>query len=212
MRHFSGAIGDPGFEAAGPGSAYLRPMATRTPLFFPTAEAFRHWLDEHAATATDVVVGFYKRGTGLPSMDWPESVDEALCHGWIDGVRTRIDDKRYKIRFTPRKAGSIWSAVNVAKMEALIQEGRVREAGLAAFEQRTDARTKVYAHEQEEIELTPTQEVAFRHHPAAWAFFRAQAPSYQRSSIWHVLSAKKAETQAARLQRLIEASGRGERL
>ncbi len=194
------------------GSAYLRPMATRTPIFFPTAEAFRAWLDEHAATATDVVVGFYKRGTGLPSIDWPESVDEALCHGWIDGVRTRIDDKSYKIRFSPRKPNSIWSAVNIAKMEALIQEGRVRPAGTAAFERRSDARSKVYSHEQDEIELSPAQEVVFRHHPAAWDFFRAQAPSYQRSAIWHVLSAKKAETQTARLQRLIDASARSERL
>lgn len=187
-------------------------MATRTPIFFPTAEAFRAWLDEHAATSTDVVVGFYKRGTGLPSIDWPESVDEALCHGWIDGVRTRIDDKSYKIRFSPRKPTSIWSAVNIAKMETLIQEGRVTEAGLAAFERRSDARSRVYSHEQDEIELSPAQEVAFRHHPAAWTFFRAQAPSYQRSAIWHVLSAKKAETQTARLQRLIDASARSERL
>ncbi|WAC75125.1 YdeI/OmpD-associated family protein [Roseateles sp. SL47] len=187
-------------------------MATRTPHFFPTAADFRDWLDQHASTATDLVVGFYKRGSGLPSLDWPESVDEALCHGWIDGVRTRIDDKSYKIRFSPRKANSIWSAVNIARMEALIKEGRVREAGLAAFEARSDARSRVYSHEQDEVEFTPAQEVAFRHHPAAWEFFRAQAPSYQRSSIWHVLSAKKADTQITRLNRLIEASARGERL
>jgi len=187
-------------------------MATRTPLFFPTAADFRAWLDQHAATATDVVVGFYKRGTGLPSLDWPESVDEALCHGWIDGVRTRIDEKSYKIRFTPRKPTSIWSAVNIARVEALTREGRMREAGLAAFERRSDSRSRVYAHEQDEVEFTPAQEVAFRHHPAAWEFFRAQAPSYQRRTIWHVLSAKKTDTQLNRLNQLIEASARGERL
>lgn len=187
-------------------------MATRTPIFFSTAEDFRAWLDQHAATNTDVVVGFYKRGSGQPSIDWPESVDEALCHGWIDGVRTRIDDKSYKIRFSPRKPNSIWSAVNIARAEALIKDGRMSAAGLAAFERRTETRSRVYSHEQDEIELTPAQEVAFRHHPAAWEFFRAQAPSYQRSCIWHVLSAKKADTQTSRLNKLIEASARGERL
>ncbi|SEK53286.1 Uncharacterized conserved protein YdeI, YjbR/CyaY-like superfamily, DUF1801 family [Roseateles sp. YR242] len=187
-------------------------MATRTPIFFSTAEDFRAWLDQHAATATDVVVGFYKRGSGLPSIDWPESVDEALCHGWIDGVRTRIDDKSYKIRFSPRKANSIWSAVNIVRAEVLIKEGRMRASGVAAFERRSDERSRVYSHEQDEIELTPAQEVAFRHHPAAWEFFRAQAPSYQRRCIWNVLSAKKADTQTTRLNKLIDASAKGERL
>lgn len=190
----------------------LRAMAARTPTFFATAADFRAWLDQHAGTATELVVGFYKRSSGEPSIDWPESVDEALCHGWIDGVRTRLDDKRYKIRFSPRKAESIWSAVNIARAQALIQEGRMRPAGLAAFEQRSESRSRVYSHEQDLIELTPLQEVAFRQHPDAWAFFQTQAPSYQRSCIWHILSAKKPETQTARLNRLIEASARGERL
>lgn len=188
-------------------------MAARTPIFFPTAAEFRAWLDQHAATATDVVVGFHKRGSGTPSIDWPESVDEALCHGWIDGVRTRIDDKTYKIRFTPRKAASTWSAVNIARAQALTQAGRMLPAGLAAFERRTEARSRIYAFEQpEDIELTPALEVAFRHHAQAWDFFQAQPPGYRRTSIWHILSAKKAETQTARLNRLIEASAKGERL
>lgn len=187
-------------------------MAARTPTFFATAADFRAWLDAHAATATELVVGFYKRSSGEPSIDWPESVDEALCHGWIDGVRTRIDDKRYKIRFTPRKPDSIWSAVNIGRAEVLIQEGRMRPAGLAAFERRSESRSRVYAFEQELVELTPLQEVAFRQHPDAWQFFQDQPPGYRRTSIWHVLSAKKADTQQARLQRLIDACARGERL
>ncbi len=188
-------------------------MAARTPTFFETAAAFRAWLDQHAATATELLVGFRKRGSGLPSLDWPESVDEALCHGWIDGVRTRIDDKSYKIRFTPRRDGSIWSAVNIARAEALIQEGRMTPAGLAAFERRLAHKSRVYAHEQkDQVELTPAQEVAFRHHPQAWDFFQQQPEGYRRTSIWHILSAKKAETQTARLNKLIEASERGERL
>lgn len=189
-------------------------MATRTPIFFASAAEFRDWLDQHAATATEVVVGFHKRATGEPSLAWPESVDEALCHGWIDGVRTRIDDKRYKIRFTPRKAVSIWSAVNIGRAEALIQEGRMKPAGLAAFERRQEERSRVYAFEQpkELVELTPAHEVVFMRHPAAWAFFQQQPDGYRRTSIWHILSAKKPETQLARLNKLIEASARGERL
>ncbi|UXH79471.1 YdeI/OmpD-associated family protein [Roseateles amylovorans] len=189
-------------------------MAARTPTFFETAAEFRAWLDQHAATATELVVGFRKRGSGLPSLDWPESVDEALCHGWIDGVRTRIDDKSYKIRFTPRRAGSIWSAINIGRVEALTKEGRMTAAGLAAFEARLAHKSRVYSHEQQkdQIELTPAQEVAFRHHPEAWAFFQQQPDGYQRTSIWHILSAKKTETQTARLNKLIEASARGERL
>ena len=189
-------------------------MAARTPIFFASAAEFRAWLDEHAATATEVVVGFHKRATGTPSIDWPESVDEALCHGWIDGVRTRIDDKRYKIRFTPRKAVSIWSAVNIARAEALIQEGRMKPAGLAAFERRQEERSRVYSFEQpkELVELSPAHEVIFMRDAQAWAFFQAQPDGYRRTSVWHILSAKKPETQLARLNKLIEASARGERL
>lgn len=188
-------------------------MAARSPTFFPTAADFRAWLEAHAETATELVVGFYKRGSGLPSLDWPESVDEALCYGWIDGVRTRIDDKAYKIRFTPRKEKSTWSAVNIARVQVLMQEGRMRPAGLAAFERRSEERSRIYAYEQqEEVELTPSEEVAFRHHPEAWDFFQRQGPGYRRRCIWHIHSAKKAETRQVRLQRLIEASARGESL
>lgn len=189
-------------------------MAARTPIFFATAAEFRDWLDQHAATATEVVVGFHKRVTGTPSIDWPESVDEALCHGWIDGVRTRIDDKTYKIRFTPRKAVSTWSAVNIGRAEALILEGRMRPAGLAAFERRQEEKSRVYSFEQpkELVELSPAHEVVFLRHPQAWAFFQDQPDGYRRTVIWHILSAKKPETQLARLEKLIEASGRGERI
>lgn len=189
-------------------------MAARTPTFFATAADFRAWLDEHAATATELVVGFHKRATGAPSIDWPESVDEALCHGWIDGVRTRIDDKTYKIRFTPRKAGSIWSAVNIGRAEALIKDGRMKPAGAAAFERRLEHKSRVYAFEQpkELVELSPAHEVIFMRHAEAWRFFQQQPDGYRRTVVWHILSAKKAETQLSRLDKLIEASARGERL
>lgn len=118
------------------------------PAFFETAAAFRRWLVKHAATRGELVVGFHKVGSGAPSMTWPESVDEALCVGWIDGVRKRIDDATYQIRFTPRHPGSIWSAVNIAKAERLIAEGRMTAAGLEAFERRTPERSAVYAFEQ----------------------------------------------------------------
>ncbi|OWQ93459.1 bacteriocin-protection protein [Roseateles aquatilis] len=189
-------------------------MAARTPIFFATPADFRDWLDQHAATASELVVGFHKRATGAPSIDWPESVDEALCHGWIDCVRTRIDDKTYKIRFTPRRAGSIWSAVNIGRVEALLAQGRMKPAGLAAFEARLEHKSRVYSFEQpkELVELTPSHEVIFMRHADAWAFFQKQPDGYRRTSIWHILSAKKPETQLARLDRLIEASARGERL
>lgn len=188
-------------------------MPPAAPKYFETAADFRAWLDQHAATATELVVGFHKRGSGQPSLDWPESVDEALCHGWIDGVRTRIDDKRYKIRFTPRRDSSTWSAINIARVQALTAAGRMTEAGLAAFGRRTEAKSRIYSFEQkEQAQLSPAQEVAFRHHPAAWDFFQAQPPGYRQQSIWHIISAKKAATQDTRLGKLIEASAKGERL
>src|SRR5205807_717951 len=120
------------------------------PTFFATPETFRAWLAEHHERETSLVVGFYKRGTGRPSITWPESVDEALCVGWIDGVRKRIDEHSYLIRFSPRKPGSIWSAVNIKRANELIELGRMRPAGLAAFERRTERRSQIYAYEQDE--------------------------------------------------------------
>ena len=145
-------------------------------------------------------------------MTWPESVDEALCFGWIDGVRKRIDDESYTIRFTPRKASSIWSAINIARAEDLKKAGRMKAAGLWAFEQRSAARSAVYAYENAQKELPPDFEREFRANAKAWQFFEAQAPSYRRVAIYWIVSAKREETRRRRLANLIEDSAAGRRL
>src|SRR5437879_5474253 len=150
------------------------------PTFFKTQSDFRKWLEKNHDDATEILVGFYKLGSGKPSMTWPESVDEALCFGWIDGVRRRIDDDSYSIRFTPRKSTSIWSAVNIKKAEELIRSGQMQPAGLAAFEKRTENKSRIYSYENAPAELSPEFEKRFRDNKKAWAFFTAQAPSYQR--------------------------------
>ncbi|HJU37979.1 MAG TPA: YdeI/OmpD-associated family protein [Tahibacter sp.] len=179
------------------------------PRFFKTAADFGRWLAEHHETETELLVGFWKRDSGKPSMTWPESVDEALCVGWIDAVRKSIDEHSYTIRFTRRKPGSIWSAVNVAKIEALIAQGRVLAPGLAAYGKRKDEKTAVYAFEQKEAALSPEYEAAFRANAKAWTFFEAQPAWFRKRMCWHVMSAKKAETRAKRLQTLIADSERG---
>jgi uncharacterized protein YdeI (YjbR/CyaY-like superfamily) len=174
------------------------------PRFFETPERFREWLAEHHATHTELLVGFYKRGSGRPSITWPESVDEALCYGWIDGVRRSLSDEAYTIRFTPRRPTSIWSAINVARVAALEQLGRMTPAGARAFSARTPARTGVYSFERAEAaRLSPEQERALRGHAAAAAFFDAQPPWYRRTAIHWVISAKREETRARRLAQLI---------
>ncbi|MDB5846437.1 MAG: bacteriocin-protection protein [Rhodoferax sp.] len=181
--------------------------------FFPGPVAFRHWLDAHADSATELLVGFHKVATGRPSMSWSQSVDEALCVGWIDGVRTRIDDATYSIRFTPRQASSIWSAINIAKVEKLKSEGRMTPAGAKAFGKRTDAKSMVYSHEQEEpAELSPTELAAFKGDAPAWTFFESTPPGYRKVVLHWVTSAKKLETRAARLGKLVEACVDGRRL
>ena len=183
------------------------------PTFFATPSAFRHWFEAHAGLATELLVGFHKVGTGRPSMSWSQSVDEALCFGWIDGVRKRVDDASYTIRFTPRKAGSIWSAINIAKVAQLQSEGRMTPAGAAAFARRTDAKSMVYAYEQEvAAELSPAELDAFERNKAAWKFFDASPPGYKKVILHWVCTAKKPETRAARLAKLIEACAVGLRL
>ncbi|HEY1091343.1 MAG TPA: YdeI/OmpD-associated family protein [Burkholderiaceae bacterium] len=183
------------------------------PTFFATPKDFRAWLAKHAANETELIVGFYKRDSGHASITWPESVDEVLCFGWIDGVRTRIDELSYKIRFTPRKSTSTWSAINIARVEVLTAEGRMQPAGLAAFEHRREAKSKIYAYEQAaRAELDPQDEALFRKNKKAWKFFAAQPPGYRHQMVWRVISAKRAETRAARLAKLIEASENGMRL
>lgn len=184
-----------------------------TPTFFPTPAAFNHWLAEHLAEATELLVGLHKVGTGQPSMTWSESVDEALCFGWIDGVRRRVDDATYTIRFTPRRRGSIWSAVNVAKVQALIAQGRMRPAGLAAFEARDEKKTAIYAFEQEHpAQFSAAELWQFKKQKAAWTFFESTPPGYREVITHWVTSAKKPETRARRLEQLIQACGEGRRL
>ncbi|WP_395701741.1 YdeI family protein [Aquabacterium sp.] len=183
------------------------------PYFFASPAEFRAWLLQHGASRTELLVGFHKRHTGAPSMTWPESVDEALCVGWIDGVRKRIDEERYQIRFTPRKPGSTWSAINIERMQVLIAVGRVQAAGLAAFALRQETKSRIYSYEQRQAaELEPAQQAAFKKHRAAWAFFEQQPPGYRQQMIWRITSAKQAATRERRLQWLIEACREKRRL
>ncbi len=184
-----------------------------TPTFFPTPAAFNHWLADHHTQAAELLVGFHKVATGQSSMTWSESVDEALCFGWIDGVRRRVDDATYTIRFTPRRRGSIWSAVNVAKVQALIAQGRMRPAGLAAFEARDEKKTAIYSFEQEHPAQFSAPELRlFKKQKAAWTFFGSTPPGYRQVITHWVISAKKPETRARRLEQLIQACGEGRRL
>lgn len=184
---------------------------TATPFFFTAAE-FRDWLSEHHASDVEVWVGFHKKATGRPSMSWSESVDEALCYGWIDGVRKSLDAERYVIRFSPRKAVSIWSDVNMAKVKKLIAEGRMRPSGLAAWERRDEARSGIYSFERKAASLDDAQIALFRKNRGAWKFFEAQPPGYRRIAAHYVSSAKREETREKRLAVLIAHSAKGERL
>jgi uncharacterized protein YdeI (YjbR/CyaY-like superfamily) len=178
------------------------------PTFFATPDEFRAWLDQHHESEGELLVGFHKKGSGRPSITWPQSVDQALCFGWIDGVRRRIDDASYSIRFTPRKARSNWSAANVKRVAELTELGLMRPAGIAAFERRSDDKTAIYAYEQRKAaELDSEQERRFKADERAWKWFQAQPPSYRRTATYWVISAKKEETRQRRLERLIEDSG-----
>lgn len=177
------------------------------PTFFATPEEFRAWLHAHHQTAGELWVGFHKVGSGKPSITWPQSVDEALCVGWIDGVRKRIDDDRYVIRFTPRKPGSNWSAINIRRMGELQAEGRVLPAGQAAFDRRRDDRSAIYSYERRtSAELPAEYEQRFRADAAAWEYFQSQAPWYRRTATHWVISAKREETRQKRLATLIDDS------
>ncbi len=157
-------------------------------------------------------MGFYKKGSGKPSITWPESVDEALCFGWIDGVRKRIDDESYKIRFSPRKPTSIWSAVNMRNVERLIKEKRMNPAGMNAFKLRKDNRSEIYAYEQRSPELIEPYATTFKQNKTAWKFYQAQPPYYRKTLNWYVVSAKQEATRLKRLNKLIKASAKGKRL
>ena len=174
------------------------------PKFFATPAAWRAWLDKHHDKRQELLVGFYKRDSGKPSITWPESVDGALCYGWIDGVRRRIDDVSYSIRFTPRKPRSTWSVVNIKRVAELTSEELMRPAGIRAFEARQEDRSGIYAFEQQNIQFEGAQERRFRANRAAWKFFGAQPAWYRRTATWRVISAKREETREKRLTQLID--------
>ena len=177
------------------------------PIFFTTPSEFRGWLEDNHDSATELWVGFYKKSSGKRGITWPEAVDEALCFGWIDGVRRGIDEVSYANRFTPRKPRSHWSAVNVGRVEELARMGRMRPEGLAAFERRVPEKTGTYSYEQRDAaELGDEYEKLFRANRKAWDFFQNQSPSYRKAAIWWVVSAKREETRLKRLERLIEDS------
>ena len=180
--------------------------------FFRAQSDLRKWFEKHHAAALELWVGYYKKGSGKPSITWPESVDEALCVGWIDGIRKSVDVHSYKIRFTPRKPRSIWSAVNIRRARALDVEGRMHPAGLAAFAARRENRSGIYAYEQRRAELVEPYSGILRKNRAAWVFFQAQPPGFRKQICWWVISARKEETRLKRLKRLIEESERGRRL
>jgi len=180
--------------------------------FFDSPEEFEMWLEPRHGAESEILVGFRKRATGLPSLTWPESVDVALCFGWIDGIRRRIDDQSYSIRFTPRRKRSIWSQVNIARAQELRAEGRLRLAGILAFEARDEARSRLYAYEQKQAVFPAGLAAKFEAQPEAWSFFKAQPPSYRQPATWWVISAKREETRLRRLERLIAVSAEGRRL
>ena len=178
------------------------------PTFFRSPDELRAWFDKHHDSARELLVGFYKKGSGVPSIDWQQSVDEALCVGWIDGIRRSLGTKSYTIRFTPRKPSSIWSAINIKRATALAKEGRMRPAGLAAFKARRENRSGVYSYEQRPDALPSPYEGMLRKNKTAYTYFSGQPASYRRALIWWVISAKLEATRRRRLNTLIDLAAR----
>ena len=180
-----------------------------TPIFFAKQSDLRKWLQKNHAKETELLVGFYKVGSGKPSMTWSQSVDEALCFGWIDGVRKSIDKDSYQICFTQRRPSSIWSAVNIKKVEALKKKGLMQPAGLASFEKRTETKSRLYSHEKDEVAFTANFKKQFKANRTAWQYFESLAPSYRKVSTHWVMSAKQEATRVKRLNQLIAESAAG---
>lgn len=186
------------------------PSPLSKPIFLATPEKFRVWLSKHHAGETELWVGYYRKDSGRASMTWPESVDEALCVGWIDGIRKGIDEESYMIRFTPRKATSNWSAVNIGRVAVLTKEGRMQSSGLEAFRKRADEKSGIYAYEQRRTAvLDEESEKQFRASKTAWKFFEALPAGYRKTMIWWVVSAKQDATRRRRLTKLIADSRKG---
>jgi uncharacterized protein YdeI (YjbR/CyaY-like superfamily) len=180
------------------------------PIYFESPAAFRAWLEEHHETETEVWVGIWKKATGRQGLNWSQAVDEALCFGWIDGIAKRVDAESHMQRFTPRRPSSNWSAINIANVERLRAEGRMRPAGEAAFARRRDDKTAIYSYEQRKNpQLEPEEQAQLEADAAAWAYFSARPPSYRRQATWWVISAKKPATRARRLATLIADSAAG---
>ena len=182
------------------------------PKFFSTPEKFRQWLERNHDGATELLLGFHKKSSGKKSITYAEALDEALCFGWIDGVRKNLNETSYTIRFTPRKPRSIWSLVNVNHVERLKKQGRMHPAGVEAYERREPERTGIYSFENRPRELSPEYEKTFRQNKAAWKFFQEQPPGYKRLMIFRTMSAKKEETRLRRLKQLIDSSEKGVRM
>jgi uncharacterized protein YdeI (YjbR/CyaY-like superfamily) len=181
-------------------------------VFFSDQVEFRKWLEKNHQTERELIVGFYKKSTGKPTMTWSDSVDQALCFGWIDGIRRKVDDESYCIRFTPRNPASTWSALNVKKANELIEKGLMQPDGLALFKTRKEENTAIYSYENKPEALPAFMEEKFRENKAAWDYFSVQPPSYRRTIYFWILSAKRKETQLARLEKIIEESGLKKRL
>ncbi len=187
-------------------------MSGSEPKFFREPSRFRAWLQKNHATQKELLVGFHKKGSGEASITWPQSVDEALCFGWIDGIRRRIDDSSYSIRFTPRRPGSIWSKVNITRAEALIEEGRMQAAGLAAYKCRKENKSGIYSYEKRKPQLEEPYAGLLKRKKKAWEFFQGQPPSYRKAVSWWIVSAKREETRLRRLDQLVECSRQGVRI
>ena len=182
-------------------------------IYFESREALRSWFEAHHETADELWIGYHKKRTGRPTVSWSDTVDEALCFGWIDGVRYSVDEDRFRQRLTPRRKGSNWSAVNIAKVERLLAEGLMRPAGIAAFEARRPDRSAIYSYERRhEARLSGIEEERFRANDAAWTWFQARPPSYRTAAVWWVVSVKRADTRERRLASLIEESAAGRTL
>ena len=182
------------------------------PKFFRKPADFRRWLEKNHATAAELWVGFHKKDSGKPSITWPESVDGALCFGWIDGIRKRVDEISYQIRFTPRRRGSIWSAINIKRAKELVRQKQMQPTGLEAFAARIENKSGIYSYEQRSTELKQPYAKLLKKNKAASNFFEKQPPSYRKIIGWWIISAKKDETRMARLAKLISESAKGKRL
>jgi uncharacterized protein YdeI (YjbR/CyaY-like superfamily) len=186
-------------------------IVSQEPTFFPTEGDFRSWLEANHEAAPELLVGFWKKGTGKPSIDWPQARDQALCFGWIDGIRKSLGEEAYTIRFTPRRKGSIWSKVNVARYEALTASGQMTDAGVRAYEENKH-KSGLYSYENEQKELTAEEQKQLRRNKLAWSDWEKRPRGYRKVVLHWITSAKRPETRAKRLAALIEVSAKGEKI